>query len=162
VYYTSEQDGISCIAKIPAEGGTPVFVRSHASMTAVTPDGKTLYFVHRPRSDSLGFIQDFEICSAAVSGGSSSVMARVSSGRVPLGRHDLFQPFLSPDSRWLAVPLMDGASSNIWVLPTSGGPMWALTDFGERPIMIARSVSWSADSRYVYAAVAEFEGDVVL
>jgi hypothetical protein len=40
--------------------------------------------------------------------------------------------------------------------------MRALTDFGNRPIMIARSVSWSADSRSLYAAVAELESDVVL
>jgi len=162
VYYTSEQDGITCIAKVPAEGGTTSHhVRSHAAMTAVTPDGHTLYYVHRPRSDSLDFVGELEICSAAVGGGSSSIMARVSGERVPLGRF-LFQPFLSPDGRWLAAPLTDGATSNVWVLPTSGAPMRALTDFGDRPITIARSVSWSADSRYLYAAVAEIESDVVL
>ena len=143
----SEQDGIACIAKAPVEGGTPLVVRSHAAMTAVTPDDKTLYFVQRPKDyDSLGFVDDLEICSAAVGGGPSSVMARVSSERVPIGRQ-FFQPFLSPDGKWLAAPLTDGATSNIWVLPTSGGPMRALTDFGDRPLMIARSVSWSADSR---------------
>ena len=31
VYYTSERDGIACIAKVPAEGGTPILVRSHAA-----------------------------------------------------------------------------------------------------------------------------------
>ena len=131
VYYTSERDGIQCIAKVPAEGGTPIMSGRTPQTTAVTPDGQTLYYVHRPRSDSLDFVGDLEICSAAVGGGSSSVMARVSSGRVPLGRH-LFQPFLSPDGRWLAAPLTDGATSNVWVLPTSGGPMRALTDFGDR------------------------------
>jgi serine/threonine protein kinase len=161
VYYTSEQDGIACIAKVPVEGGTPMVIRSQAITGAVTADDKTLYYVHRPRSDSLGFVEDLEICSAAVAGGPSSVMARLSSERVPLGRQ-LFQPSLSPDSRWLAAPLMDGATSNVWMLPTSGGPMRALTDFGNRPIMIARSVSWSADSRSLYAAVAELESDVVL
>ena len=75
---------------------------------------------------------------------------------------DLFQPFLSPDGQWLAAPLTDGATSNVWLWPTSGGPMRALTDFGDRPITIARSVSWSADSRHLYAAVAEIESDVVL
>jgi serine/threonine protein kinase len=160
VYYTSERDGVQCIEKVPIEGGTPIVVRSHAADAAVTPDGETLYHVHKPRSDKLGFVGDLEICRAAV-GGSSSVMARVSSGRVPLGRH-LFQPFLSPDGQWLAAPLMDGATSNIWVWPTSGGPMRALTEFRDRPIMIARSVSWSEDSRYLYAAVAEIESDVVL
>ena len=47
VYYTSERDGIARIAKVPAEGGTSLVVRSHASMTAVTPDGKTLYYVQQ-------------------------------------------------------------------------------------------------------------------
>jgi hypothetical protein len=40
--------------------------------------------------------------------------------------------------------------------------MRAATDFGARPIMIARSVSWSADSQSLYAAVAELESDIVL
>jgi len=31
-----------------------------------------------------------------------------------------------------------------------------------RPIVISRSVSWSADSQYLEAAVAEVETDVVL
>ena len=161
VYYTSERDGIQHIEKVPAEGGTPILVRSHAASGALTLDGETLYHVHPPRSDRLGFVGEVEICSAAIGGGSSSIMARISSERVPL-RRDLFQPFLSPDGRWLAAPLTDGATSNIWLLPTSGGPMRALTDFGDRPIMIARSVSWSADSRHLYAAVAEIESDVVL
>ena len=60
------------------------------------------------------------------------------------------------------MPLLDGATTNLWVLPTTGEPMKRLTDFGDRSIVISRSVSWSADSRYLYAAVAEVETDVVL
>jgi len=70
--------------------------------------------------------------------------------------------FLSPDGRWLAMPLIDGATTNLWSLPTTGGPMKPLTDFGNRSIVIGRSVSWSADSQYLYAAVAEAETDVLL
>jgi Tol biopolymer transport system component len=162
VYYTSDQDGIPCIAKVPIDGGSPSVVRSHASNTAVTRDDRTLYYMQKPASDVLNFVGELEICGAPVAGGSSSVMARVANERTPLGRQDLLQPFLSPDSQWLAAPLMDGATSNIWILPTSGGPMRAVTDFGDRPIMIARSVSWSADSQSLYAAVAEVESDVVL
>jgi Tol biopolymer transport system component len=161
VYYTSERDGIQQIEKVPAEGGTPILVRSHAASGALTRDGETLYHVHPPRSDRLGSVWEVEMCSAAIGGGSSSIMARISSARVPL-RRDLFQPFLSPDGRWLAAPLTDGATSNVWLWPTSGEPMRALTDFGDRPITIARSVSWSGDSRHLYAAVAETESDVVL
>ena len=73
--------------KFPPRAARPSWSDRTPPTTAVTPDDKTLYYVHRPRSDSLGFVGDLEICSAAVGGGSSSVMARVSSERVPLGRH---------------------------------------------------------------------------
>ena len=161
VYYTSDENGISCVAKVSIDGGARILVRSQAFNAAVTRDDRTIYYMQKPTSDRVNLDGDLHICSAPVVGGSPSVMASVSSERTPLGR-DLFQPFLSPDSRWLAAPLMDGATSNIWTLPTSGGQMRALTDFGDRPIMIARSVSWSADNQSLYAAVAELESDVVL
>ena len=40
--------------------------------------------------------------------------------------------------------------------------MKPLTAFGDRPNVIARSVSWSADCQFLFAAVAETETDVVL
>ena len=40
--------------------------------------------------------------------------------------------------------------------------MRQIADFGQRTILIARSVSWSSDSRSVYAAVAEMDADIVL
>ena len=39
--------------------------------------------------------------------------------------------------------------------------MKPLTDFGDRCNIIARSVSWSADSQSLYAAIAEIETDIV-
>ena len=54
------------------------------------------------------------------------------------------------------------ATSNIWGLPTNGGPMRPLTDFGDRSVVIARRVSWSPDSKYLYAAVADTDADIVL
>jgi hypothetical protein len=69
---------------------------------------------------------------------------------------------LSPDDRWIAMPLKDGTTTNIWAMPTNGGPMRQITDFGRRAILIARRVSWSADSQSVYAAVAEMDADIVL
>jgi hypothetical protein len=69
---------------------------------------------------------------------------------------------LSPDDRWLAAPLRDGATTNIWLLPTDGGPQRPVTDFGRRAVLITRSIAWSSDSQFVYAAVAELDADVVL
>jgi hypothetical protein len=37
-----------------------------------------------------------------------------------------------------------------------------VTDFGNGATEIARRVSWSSDSKFIYAAVARIDGDVVL
>jgi Tol biopolymer transport system component len=93
--------------------------------------------------------------------GPSDEIGRIAASRVPVSVR-LLQLFLSPDGRWLAVPLVDGATSNLWAFPTSGGPTKQLTDFGDRCTVIARSVSWSADSQSIFAAVTETETDIVL
>jgi Tol biopolymer transport system component len=58
--------------------------------------------------------------------------------------------------------LAEGAGTNIWALPTSGGELRKLTDFEGRRAFIARRVSWSSDSRFIYAAVGSGDADVVL
>ena len=93
--------------------------------------------------------------------GPAQLVGHLEQGRVPFDS-GLFQMVLSPDGRWLAGPLMDGASSNIWLLPTAGGPMRPITDFGGRAALIVRRVSWSPDSRRIFAAVAETDADVVM
>ena len=87
------------------------------------------------------------------------MLARVPGQRVP-GR--IATCVLSPDGRYIATSLYDGGTANLWVIPTDGGPMKPVTDFGGRTVMIARSVSWSADSQSLYAAVAEIGTDIVL
>ena len=62
---------------------------------------------------------DHEIGRARPENGPSEVLARVAGSRVPVNRRYLV-PVLSPDGQWLTMPLSDGATSNIWVLPTSG------------------------------------------
>jgi hypothetical protein len=37
-----------------------------------------------------------------------------------------------------------------------------ITDFGRRPVLIARQVSWSPDGRFIYAAVLEQDADILL
>ena len=91
--------------------------------------------------------------------GPSEVLARLVSSRV---RPLMFIPALSPDGRMLAMPLLDGPTMNLWVLPTSGEPMRPITSFDDRSVLMTRQPSWSSDSRHLYAAVAEIESDVVL
>jgi eukaryotic-like serine/threonine-protein kinase len=159
MYYASVHDGVFHIEKISFGGGPAVTVRSDDGYGLAVADGGTaLYYLTRRMSES-GC--DVEIRKAAPEDGPSEVLVRIDGSRVPVAMVT-FQPVLSPDGNWLALALSDGGTSNLWVLPTSRGPMRQITDFGEQPVMIARRVSWSPDGCHLYAAVAENAADVVL
>jgi Tol biopolymer transport system component len=74
----------------------------------------------------------------------------------------IINPSLSPDGQWLALPLTDGFTTNIWALSSANGEWRQITDFGDRAIFIARRVSWSADGSSILAAVGEGDADIVL
>ena len=153
-YFTSRSasDSTPCIDKIPIDGGKPVRVRCEAANMAVASDGSAIYY--SPQVSTLGEIQ-----KAQPADGPHQLFARVSPSRIPLVPQGYA---LSPDNRWLTMPLKDTGTTNIWAFPTDGGPSRQLTDFGERPILIARQVSWSPDGKFIYAAVVETDADVVL
>ena len=83
------------------------------------------------------------------------MLARIPASRVP-------NPTLSPDGTWLAQALIDGNTSNIWVLSTTTGRWRQITDFGERATFMVRRLSWSSDGRSILAAVAEGNSDIVV
>ena len=58
--------------------------------------------------------------------------------------------------------MIDGATSNLWLIDVSDGAMHRVTDVADRPVLITRRLSWSRDSRSIYAAAAEIDADVVL
>jgi Tol biopolymer transport system component len=147
------------ISKVPVDGGEPVVVRTDSFFiaSAPAPDGKTLYFV-RMASRAPG--QDVEIHSSKPEDAPSKFMARIPARRLPLS--DLIQPVVSPDGKWLALWLADGSATNLYLLPGSGGPLRQVTDFGKTSTEIARRVSWSPDSKHIYAAVARTDADVVV
>ena len=156
LYYHTETDAGQCIEKIPVQGGAPVSVRcdDNAQSPAVARSGTAMHYV-----SWLGM--DFEIRRADPEGGPSEVLGRVAGSRIPVMAR-LLTPDLSPDDAWLAMPLKDGATTNLWLQSTAGGPMKQVTDFGERAVVIARRAAWSPDSRFLYAAVAEVDADVVV
>ena len=159
VYYSQPRGAQLTQKKMAIDGGAPLPVNdTGASSVAVDADG-TLFCVTRIIPEVFGrWAGELEI--ARLSAPRTS-LARVSGARVPVSPI-LFQVTISPDGAWLAAPLVDGATANICAWPTAGGPMKALTEFGDRTIQIARAISWSADSQFVFAAVAETDTDIVL
>src|SRR6059036_1645958 len=143
---------MTCIERVPTEGGPAVRLRCEAANMAVSSDGSTIDFA--PQLSRPG-----EIRKAQPENGSSQPFAYVAPSRIP------FVPqgyALSPDDHWLAMPLKHAGTTNIWAIPTDGGPMRQFTDFGQRPTLIARQVSWSPDGKFIYAAVVETDADIVL
>jgi Tol biopolymer transport system component/predicted Ser/Thr protein kinase len=154
LYYrmSPDREATTCIEKVPIDGGSAVRVRCEAANMAVASDGSAIYY--SPHVSSQG-----EIRKAQPENGPSQPFAFVGQSRIPFIPHGYA---LSPDDRWLTMPLKDAGTTNIWALPTDGGPARQLTDFGQRPILIARQVSWSPDGKFIYAAVVETDADIVL
>ena len=145
------------IYKIPPAGGPAVRVRSGPARNAIGSDGTTLYFmVDRTLTDG---IPGFEIHAATPEDAPSRIVARIPASRAPLWQ--IINPALSPDGQWLAMPLTDGVTTNIWALSTATFEWRQITDFAERATFIARRVSWTADSRSILAAVGEGDADIV-
>jgi eukaryotic-like serine/threonine-protein kinase len=159
IYFTRTAGRID---RLDLTSGAIVPVRTDRALGPEVPrEGGALFFTRLPELP-LGIVGHTEVCRAAPEDGEATVLARVASARVPLAPRIHLHASLSPDGRWLACPLLDSASVNIWLIPSDGGPMRAVTDFGERSVFIARWISWSPDSRHVYAAVAETDADIVV
>ncbi len=160
LYYANPnpKTGNNELFKTRPDGGQPVLVRSDdAQSPALAADG-TLYFVKA--LCAINGQMDLEIRAAKPDNAASRVLARLPGWRI--GAWQLLQPVLSPDGKWLAVMLTDGLTSNLWGVSTANGSLRRFTDFGTKPILIARRVSWSHDGKFIYASRGEADGDVVL
>jgi Tol biopolymer transport system component len=163
VFYSTPSESGFQQEKAPVDGGPSTVVLKNMAGGIVSFNEGAKFVAFNRHTSPQGFGRwsgESEIFRIDGEGATHS-MARVSGTRVPV-LPMLFAPQLSPDGEWLAMPLVDGATTNIWGLSTKGGPLRPLTDFGSRSVLIARSVSWAPDSQSIYAAVAELEADVVL
>jgi Tol biopolymer transport system component len=163
LYYSDFPVGTH-LRKVRVTGGEPELVRSDsAERVAIAADG-SLYFVVELPIVSGG--ADLEVRVAQPETAEESrVLARIPPERAAHGPGGGFQPVLTPDGRALVFALQDGIRSNtanLWSLSTSTGEWRQLTDFGSQPTTIIRRVSWSADGRFVFAAIGHFDSDVVL
>jgi len=158
VYY-SEDPSRPVVSKVSIDGGQPVVVRTDTSTRpAISRDGSTLYWLVELLAGS--GLADYEIRTASPENGPPRTLVRIPNRRVPIWL--MMQPVVSPDGKWLALPLVDNGTSNIWAVSTVDGTLRQLTDFGRRATFIARRLSWASDSRSIFAAVGEGESDVVL
>jgi Tol biopolymer transport system component/tRNA A-37 threonylcarbamoyl transferase component Bud32 len=158
MYFSDSGENGYRIRKVPTDGGAPVLVRDDNGI-GCNQSGNALYYA-KILTQATG-AWDLELRVANPEDGPSMVISRVSGSRVPTGAIN-FHAFPSPDGTWLAMPLLDGATTNIWAVSTEGGQWRKLTDFGERNVVIARRIAWSANGQHMYAPVSDVDSDVVL
>ncbi len=160
LYYSELEKGVYRIRKVQSEGGQPVTVRDDNAVGCAPASGGSALYYAKILTQATGAF-DFQIRVARPENGPSDVIGRVSGSRIPVEAMNI-QPYLSPDGKWLALPLTDGSTSNLWALPTTGGAWRKLTDFSPRNVVIARRIGWSKDGRSLYAAVSEVDSDIVM
>ncbi len=159
LYYSVNRNGRYEIEKISLESGERALVRNDNGVNP-TPlhDGRLYYLVSTADVNGLA---DYEIRVAQPENGEAKVVGRIPSART-LTESPTAHLFASPDGKWLATQLRDPEGTNVWALPTSGGSLRQITDFSPKRTVIARRVSWSPDSRSIFAAIGEGDADVVL
>jgi len=160
LYYTPNVEGENyCIEKIPTAGGTPIVVKDDRNSNAPIVGRDVLYFCSFVAPDFGSW--DLEVRRSAPETAPSELVARIDGARLPISPQYVHQA-LSNDGEWLAFGLVDGATSNLWVLSTKDGSWRQVTDFGDQSTIIARQVSWSPDGRHLYAAICKTNADIVM
>jgi Tol biopolymer transport system component len=157
LYYT-DTAAKGALKKASSTGGAAVTVRSETTRNVIGLHEGTLYYmVERPLVDGR---PEFEVRAATPEDGPSRLLVRIPASRVPSWQ--IVNPALSPDGQWLALPLTDGSTTNIWALSTATSEWRQVTDYGTRATFIPRRLSWSSDGKSLFAAIGEGEADVVL
>jgi Tol biopolymer transport system component len=151
--------GNRLLNKLALSSGKVVTVRNDfATRPALSPDGRTLYYVNVTELWSGG--TDYKLQAANPEAGPGRLLAIIPGRRMP--RLYFWQPVLSPDGQWLLLALVDDSTTNLFGLSTTTGELRQLTDFQGRPTVIVRRASWAPDGRSVFAAVGERDADIVV
>jgi len=158
VYFMSSSRLPRGIDKINVQTGEVVRVQS-GGVHAPAPGRDALYFAERvPRQPGTW---DWAIQRATPDDAPATTICEVSSERIP--HSSMFvhtRP--SPDGTRLALPMLDGPTTNVWMIPVDGTPMYAATDFSAEPVLIVRRIDWSPDSKFVVAALAQRNADIIV
>jgi Tol biopolymer transport system component len=159
IYFSNLENDVYRIDKRPIDGGVSTRVRDDNAIGCQVGNDGALYYA-TVLTQATG-AWDLEVRRAKPESDPPQSLARVSGARVPAGAIN-FHALLSPDGRWLAMPLFDGSTTNLWALSTSNGQWRQLTDFADRNVIIARRIAWSKDSAFIFAAVSEVDSDIVM
>jgi len=135
-----------------------IVVRNEGQRPAVGPDG-TLYFARELAN--VNGSADIEMLRAHPETAPAQAMVRIAGSRLP--PLSMAMAAGSLPRRQVAGSAADGWRQHQYLgLPTAGGEMHRITDFGNESTLIARRVSWSSDGHSIYAAVGKSEADIVL
>jgi hypothetical protein len=146
------------IDKVNLSSGEVVRVRS-GGVHGPVANRDALFFA--ARVDRAPGAWHWEIRRASPDDAPSEAICEVPAARMP--HSPMFvHPRPSPDGTRLALPMLDGPTTNVWIVPLDGNPMRPATDFSDNPVLIVRRIDWSADSTAIYAALAERNADVIL
>jgi Tol biopolymer transport system component len=159
LYHVVARDDAYIVQKTSLDGGETIIVRTDDVVAPMVGRDGTLFFASPTRR--INGPWEWNLRKALPETAAAIDLVKVSGSRIPV-RMSAFNPTLSPDEKWLAQPLIDGAATNLWLISAADGSMRRITDFSDRAVVIARRVSWSRDSRFIYAAVAEIDADVVV
>lgn len=156
IYYMppSEWD----IRRIPIAGGLSELVRQGPDLVIMSVTETELFWADRVTEDDVPY---WQMRRGRLEGGEGRLLGRVATDRIPVSR-TFITGTLSPDRRFLALPLLDGSTTNIWLIDAEGGGLRPATDFAGEPTLISRRVSWTPDSQSIVAAVAYRHSDVIL
>jgi eukaryotic-like serine/threonine-protein kinase len=157
VYYVEKAS--TFIKRIPVEGGTSETVRNERARNIIDVYGSTVYYmVDRGLVDGRA---EFEILAASIGPGPARRVAPIPGSSVPIS-WQVINPALSPDGKWLAIPLTDGFTTNVWAISTEDGRKKQVTAFHDRVLYMVRRLAWSVDGKSILAAVGEGDSDIVV
>ena len=146
------------IRRIPTGGGASELVRPGPDSVVISVTETELFRGERVIEDDARY---WEMRRGPLEGGEERSLGRVETNRIPVSR-TFITGTLAPDRRFLALPLMDGPTANIWLVDAEGAGLRPATDFAGEATLISRRVSWTPDSQSVVAAVARCHSDVIL
>ncbi len=160
IYYAATGTDGTCIKKIRLADKIVETVRcGNATKPLLRKDG-TLFFEHRLVATSGGF--DYELHKANPENRpDTTLLRRIDARQIAWDSRLGPSEALSPDGHWVALALMNRATTNLWRMSTESGELHQVTDFGDRATWIIRQIAWSLDSKFIYTAIADLDADVV-